>query len=80
MALFRVWRQLFTLARAALRAKIPPHEAEDDGCGLTIPWDDGEVWRDLRRRLAPSAARAEVNNSLYGKTADAEDARIGLNA
>jgi hypothetical protein len=38
-----------TFARAALRTKIVPDEAESEGCGGTTVEDDNEAWPDLRR-------------------------------
>jgi hypothetical protein len=40
---------LTLLARAALRAKIRPDEAESEGCGGTTVEDENEVWPDFCR-------------------------------
>jgi hypothetical protein len=46
---------LLTFAQAALRGKIAPDEAEDEGCGGPTTEDDNEVWRDFRRNPGPPA-------------------------
>ena len=47
------WSLLLTFAPAALREKIAPDEAEDEGCGGPTVESDNEVWRDFRRNPGP---------------------------